>query len=127
MTLRDLVVAYFQYPAIIAYLALAAVAAAVWVYHPAPTVPPIAAIVISILLYPLVWYALHRWVLHSNWMFKVPFLAATWKRIHYDHHPDHHPLQVLFGALHTTLHTIALAPAPIGSPLGGMGGADMPI
>src|SRR3546814_10645225 len=88
MTLRDLVVAYFQYPAIIAYLALAAVAAAVWVYNPAPTVPTIAAIVISILLYPLVWYALHRWVLHSNWMFKVPFLAGTWKRIHYDHHQD---------------------------------------
>src|SRR3546814_2297794 len=114
MTLRDLVVAYFQYPAIIAYLALAAVAAAVWVYNPAPTVPTIAAIVISILLYPLVWYALHRWVLHSNWMFKVPFLAGTWKRIHYDHHQDPNHLEVLFGALHTTLHTIALATAPIG-------------
>src|SRR3546814_5783465 len=58
---RVLFRSYFQYPAIIAYLALAAVAAAVWVYNPAPTVPAIAAIVISILLYPLVWYALHRW------------------------------------------------------------------
>src|SRR3546814_8569490 len=114
MTLRDLVVAYFQYPALIAYLALAAVAAAVWVYNPAPTVPTIAAIVISILIYPLVWYALHRWVLHSNWMFKVPFLAGTWKRIHYDHQQDPKHLEVLFGALHKTLPTIALATAPIG-------------
>src|SRR3546814_16574941 len=118
MTLRDLVVAYFQYPAIIAYLALAAVAAAVWVYNPAPTVPTIAAIVISILLYPLVWYALHRWVLHSNWMFKVPFLAGTWKRIHYDHHQDPNHLEVLFGALHTTLPTIALATRSAGSRVG---------
>ncbi len=38
MTLRELVIAYFQYPAIIAYLALAVGAAAVWAWRPAP--PP---------------------------------------------------------------------------------------
>ena len=56
-------------------------------------------------------------------MFKVPFLASTWKRIHYDHHQDPNRLEILFGALHTTLPTIALATAPIGYLIGGTGAA----
>src|SRR3546814_17619404 len=60
-------------------------------------------------------------------MFKVPFLAGTWKRIHYDHHQDPNHLEVLFGALHTTLPTIALATAPIGYALGGLGGAAIAL
>lgn len=123
MTLRQLVVAYFQYPAILAYLALSAVAIAVWFARPAPLVQTAAAAAVAVLLYPLVWYSLHRWVLHSRWMFKVPALAATWKRIHYDHHQDPNRLEILFGALHTTLPTIALATAPIGYLIGGIGGA----
>ena len=66
------------------------------------------------LVYPLVWYLLHRCVLHSRWMFKVAPLSPTWKRIHYDHHQDPNHLEVLFGALHTTLPTIALATFPLG-------------
>ena len=123
MNLRQLVVAYFQYPAVIAYLLLSAVSIGVFVAHPAPALPTIAAIGISVLLYPLVWYGLHRFVLHSNWMFKVPMLAATWKRIHYDHHQNPNHLEILFGALHTTLPTIFLATAQIGWLLGGLGGA----
>jgi hypothetical protein len=38
------------------------------------------------LLYPLAWYLLHRFVLHSRWMWKSRLLSPTWKRIHYDHH-----------------------------------------
>lgn len=114
MTLRELVIAYFQYPAIIGYLACSAVAIALFFRYPAPLMPTLAAIGVSMLVYPLVWYCLHRWVLHSRWMFKVPFLAATWKRIHYDHHQDPNRLEILFGALHTTLPTIAIATAPLG-------------
>ena len=123
MTFRELVVAYFQYPAIIAYLLLSFVAIGLFVWQPAPLVQTIASIVLASLLYPLVWYMLHRYVLHSRWMFKVPALAATWKRIHYDHHQDPNHLEVLFGALHTTLPTIALATAPFGWAIGGFGGA----
>jgi hypothetical protein len=36
MTLKELVVAYFQYPAIIAYLLLAAAAIGVFAWRPAP-------------------------------------------------------------------------------------------
>jgi sterol desaturase/sphingolipid hydroxylase (fatty acid hydroxylase superfamily) len=123
MTLRELIIAYLQYPAIIAYATLSVVAAGLYVWRPAPLVPTLAAILIAALVYPLVWYVLHRWVLHSRWMFKVAPLAATWKRIHYDHHQDPNHLEVLFGALHTTLPTIALATAPIGYAIGGFGGA----
>ena len=123
MTLRELVIAYFQYPAIIGYLASAVVAIALWFRYPAPQLQTIAAIAVAVLVYPLVWYCLHRWVLHSRWMFKVPVLAATWKRIHYDHHQDPNRLEILFGALHTTLPTIALATAPLGYWIGGIGGA----
>jgi sterol desaturase/sphingolipid hydroxylase (fatty acid hydroxylase superfamily) len=123
MTFRELVVAYFQYPAIIAYLVVSAAAIGVYVWHPASLVQTVASVLVAAMLYPLVWYVLHRWVLHSRWMFKVPVLAATWKRIHYDHHQDPNHLEVLFGALHTTLPTIALASVPFGYAIGGLGGA----
>jgi len=123
MTLRELVIAYFQYPAIMGYLASAFIAIGLYVRYPAPLVPTLVAIGVSLMVYPLVWYCLHRWVLHSRWMFKVPLLAATWKRIHYDHHQDPNRLEILFGALHTTLPTIALATAPLGYWIGGTGGA----
>ncbi|MDB5671435.1 MAG: fatty acid hydroxylase family protein [Alphaproteobacteria bacterium] len=118
MSFKELVLAYFQYPAIIAYLALSAVSIVLFVRNPAPVAPTLIAIAVATAIYPLVWYVLHRWVLHSRWMFKMPMLAATWKRIHYDHHQDPNHLEVLFGALHTTLPTIALATVPIGWAIG---------
>lgn len=118
MTLKELIVAYIQYPAIIGYLSVAALAIAGFVWRPAGVLPTIAAIAAAVLVYPLVWYCLHRWVLHSRWMWKYNWLAATWKRIHYDHHQDPNHLEVLFGALHTTLPTIALATMPIGFLIG---------
>jgi len=123
MNLKQLVVAFFQYPAVIGYVLLSAASIGVWLWRPAPALPTIAAVAAAILLYPLVWYVLHRWVLHSRWMFKVPILAATWKRIHYDHHQDPNRLEILFGALHTTLPAIALATVPMGFLFGGIGGA----
>lgn len=127
MTLKELIVAYFQYPAILSYLAAAAIAAGAYAWRPAPLVQTLASIAISILVYPLVWYVLHRWVLHSKWMWKSPLLAGTWKRIHYDHHQDPNHLEVLFGALHTTLPTIALTTTPIGYAIGGFGGAAIAL
>ena len=118
MTLKELVLAYVQYPAIIGYVLLAAVAIAFYVRSPAPLAPTLIAVAAATLVYPLVWYVLHRWVLHSRWMFKVAPLASTWKRIHYDHHQDPNHLEVLFGALHTTVPTIALATLPVGYAIG---------
>ena len=122
MTLKELWVAYFQYPAIIAYLALSLASVGVWVMYPATAMETLAAVGVTLFAYPLAWYSLHRWVLHSKWMFKVPVMASTWKRIHYDHHQDPNHLEVLFGALHTTLPTIAVVLIPIGYAVGGVGG-----
>jgi sterol desaturase/sphingolipid hydroxylase (fatty acid hydroxylase superfamily) len=123
MTFKELVVAYVQYPAILGYLAFAAIAIGVYVWHPTPLANTLGSIAIALLGYPLAWYAIHRWILHSRWMFKMPLLAGTWKRIHYDHHQDPNHLEVLFGALHTTLPTILIAMAPLGYMIGGIGGA----
>ena len=98
MSLKELWVAYLTYPAIIAYVALALVAIGVWAWQPASLLQTLAAMAVSAMVYPLVWYVLHRWVLHSRWMFKFAPLASTWKRIHYDHHQDPNHLEVLFGA-----------------------------
>lgn len=123
MSLRELVVAYFQYYAIQAYLVLAVAALGVaWVLRPSAGAA-LAAALAAVLIYPLAWYLIHRFILHGTWMFRVPMLARTWKRIHYDHHQDPNHLEVLFGALHTTLPTIALATAPVGYLIGGAGGA----
>jgi hypothetical protein len=108
MTLRDLVVAYFQYYAIQAYLLLTAVSIGVAIWSPTSLVAGMTAAVFAVFAYPLVWYLLHRYVLHSKWMWKSPLTARTWKRIHYDHHQDPNHLEVLFGALYTTLPAIAV-------------------
>jgi sterol desaturase/sphingolipid hydroxylase (fatty acid hydroxylase superfamily) len=123
MTLRELVFAYFQHYTIVSYLVLAAASVAVFVWSPSGLLATFGAIVAAAVVYPLVWYSLHRWVLHGRWMYKLPMFAATWKRIHYDHHQDPNHLEVLFGALHTTLPTIAIATLPVGYAIGGIGGS----
>lgn len=127
MDLRALSAAYFQYYAIAAYIvvSLASGSVALWaVLTGAATVlPMIAAMLATFFIYPVVWYVLHRYILHSKWMWKSPLTAGTWKRIHYDHHSDPNNLKVLFGALYTTLPTVALATMPVGYLLAGWYGA----
>jgi sterol desaturase/sphingolipid hydroxylase (fatty acid hydroxylase superfamily) len=122
MTLKELVVAYFQYYAIIAYLALTAACLALYAWQPAALAPTLLSAAVAVVLYPLAWYILHRWVLHGQWMYKTKIFSPVWKRIHYDHHQDPNHLEVLFGALYTTLPTIVVFLAPIGWAIGGMGG-----
>lgn len=123
MTFGELLRAWFSHYAVITYLVLITAMAALWGAYPATTFQTIASIALIVLAYPLIWYALHRWLLHSNWMFKVPWLAPAWKRIHYDHHQDPNHLEVLFGALYTTLPTLLLVAAVPGWMIGGLGGA----
>ncbi len=123
MTLRDLVVAYFQHYTILAYIALALASIVVWFFYPATLLQTVSAIILATLAWPPVWYVLHRWVLHGQWMYRIPSLAATWKRIHFDHHQDPNHLEVLFGALRHTVPTVALATGVPGYLIGGIGGA----
>ena len=127
MDLAGLSAAYFQYYAIAAYFVVA-IASGITVIvslvrDPAPLLPTLAACVLAFFIYPVVWYLLHRFILHSRWMWKSPLTAGTWKRIHYDHHSDPNNLKVLFGALYTTLPTVAIATMPVGYALAGWTGA----
>ena len=127
MTLRELVVAYFQYYAIQAYRALAAVSAWVAAVHPTTVARGAVAAVFAVAAYPLAWYVLHRYVLHGRWMFRSRLTARTWKRIHYDHHQDPNHLEILFGALYTTLPTIVAVTVPVGYAIGGVGAAAVAL
>ncbi len=119
MNLAELVRAYFTYPAIQAYLALSVVGVGVMLYWATDVQSLVVAGIAAILVYPLVWYLLHRYVLHGRYLYKLPQTAALWKRIHFDHHQDPNDLGVLFGALYTTLPTILAVTIPIGWLIGG--------
>jgi sterol desaturase/sphingolipid hydroxylase (fatty acid hydroxylase superfamily) len=123
MTLRDLVKAYFTHPAIQTYLLLLAMSVVgVIAWTERPLLAALAA-VLAIVVYPFVWYALHRWVLHARWPYKSPLTAALWKRVHFDHHQNPNDLSVLFGGLHTTVSTVFIVTVPIGWLIEGPGGA----
>jgi len=122
MTIRELVRAYFAYPAIQAYLALGVASSVATIWLAPSLLGAAAAIAATMFVYGLIWYALHRFVLHGRFLFRSPATAAMWKRIHFDHHSDPNDLGVLFGALYTTLPTIAIATIPLGWAIGGPGG-----
>ncbi|MEX2202271.1 MAG: sterol desaturase family protein [Dongiaceae bacterium] len=125
MSLGDLLRVFFTYPAVIAYLLFggASAIAAGYLYRAGDWIGVLIAISLAVVIYPLVWYLLHRWVLHGRYLYRSRLTAKTWKRIHFDHHQDPYDLRVLFGALHTTLPTIAIATAPLGWLVGGWSGA----
>ena len=125
MTLRELIPAYFTYPAVIVYLVLATLglAGAVALGALDQPVRTAAAFVAAILMYPLVWYALHRYVLHSRFLYRFSSTARLWKRIHYDHHQDPNRLDVLFGSLTNTIPTLLISTLPVGWLIGGWSAA----
>lgn len=122
LTLRGLVTAYFTYPAIQVYLLLFVVSTAAALSWMVAPLPVLASAALAVLVYPLVWYLLHRFVLHGQWLYKSPRTAALWKRIHFDHHQNPNDLAVLFGGLHTTLPTIAIVTISLGWLIGGPAG-----
>ena len=123
MTLGELVAGYFTYPGIQIYGLLSTICVTIALYFSDRMLPLIVAAVATGLVYPLVWYLLHRFVLHGTWLYKRPETAAVWKRIHFDHHQDPHSLAVLFGALYTTIPTILAVAVPIGWAVGGLSAA----
>ena len=116
MSLRDLIPAYFTYPAILVYLTLATITAALAVWQGALAIPlrTLLAASSSVVMYPVIWYLLHRYILHSRFLYRFPATARLWKRIHFDHHQDPNRLDVLFGSLTNTLPTLVIATVPVG-------------
>ncbi len=128
MSLRELTVAYFQYPAVQVYIALMTISAAIafLVGESALTDRALSvsvAAVAGFMVYPLIWYLLHRFLLHGHFLYRSPLTAPHWKRSHYDHHQDPNDLRVLFGALYITLPTITIVALPLGGVIGGTAGA----
>ncbi len=74
----------------------------------------LGAVLATVLAYPIAWYLIHRFVLHSRFLYRSPLTAALWKRIHFDHHQDPHRMDVLFGSPLTTLPTILAILLPLG-------------
>lgn len=117
---------FFPYPAIVVYNLLALVSgvyALVLALETGAWLQFGLAAFAGVMVWPLAWYLLHRFVLHGQWLFKIPFTAKLWKRIHFDHHQDPQDLRVLFGSLDNTLPTVALASLPLGWLIGGPVGA----
>jgi len=127
MTLRDLVRAYATYPAIQVYVLLALACIAFAVYRGGSPAGLAGAVAATLLVYPLVEYLLHRFLLHGRLLYRFPQTASLWKRIHFDHHQDPNDLGVLFGAVHTTLPPIFLIAGPLGWLIGGPGGAALAV
>lgn len=124
MDFKALVPAFFVYPTVVLYLVLAAASGYIALAERVQRAPLEAAFVLvaTYLVYGLVWYVLHRWVLHSQWLFRSPLTARLWKRIHYDHHQDPHRMAVLFGSPVTTLPTIFVVTFPLGYVIAGLSG-----
>ena len=123
MNLRQLWIAYLTYPTIMLYFALAIASYAVMVYAHTSLLPIAISIVSVMLVYPLVWYGIHRFILHGRFLYRMKWSASLWKRIHFDHHQDPHLLDVLFGSPLNTIPTIAIVTVPIGYAIGNMAGA----
>lgn len=123
MDLKELTRAYLLYPDIQIYFILGAISTYVAYVLGTNILPLIAAAAAMVVIYPLFWYVLHRFVLHGKYLYKSKYTSSLWKRIHFDHHRDPHDLQVLFGALHTTLPTLALVSMPLGYVIAGYAGA----
>ncbi len=122
MSWGDLVRVFFLYPAVQVYLIIG-VAALIATFALAQSPwPPLIAAVLAAAAYPVVWYLLHRFVLHGKFLYKSPLTARLWKRIHFDHHREPTNLKVLFGALHTTMPTIMIVVLPVGYAIGGFAG-----
>lgn len=127
MQFSELVKAYIQYPAIQVYFFIGIAGISYISVNSSWSILHAIIASLVVVIYPLIWYLLHRFVLHGRYLYKLQTFAKVWKRIHYDHHRDPNDLRVLFGALHTTLPTVAIFSMPIGWAIDGLAGSIVAI
>ncbi len=124
MNLRELFKAYASHPAVHVYAVGVVACGLLAIRYAAGPWGPLRAVLATALAYPAAWYVIHRFILHSRFLYRSPITAALWKRIHFDHHQDPHRMDVLFGSPATTLPTIVAILLPLGWLIGGgVGGA----
>ncbi len=123
MSVGRLVAAYASHPAVHLYVVGALVSGALAVMLDHGSWRPAVAVLATVAAYPMVWYLIHRFVLHSRLLYRSRLTAALWKRIHFDHHQDPHRMDVLFGSPLNTLPTLLAILLPLGWLIGGQGAA----
>ena len=77
MTFGELLRAYVTYYAIQVYAALSVLGLAATVWLAEGWVGPLVAAAAIVVLYPVVWYLLHRFVLHGHFLYKWQVTAAV--------------------------------------------------
>lgn len=122
MGLKHLWVAYLTHPTILLYFGIILGSAIAVYYTFTGWLPVIAAIIVMLLGFPLIWYIIHRWIMHVRILYRIKWTASLWKRIHFDHHQDPHLLNVLFGSPLNTVPTILIVAGGIGYLVGGWSG-----
>jgi sterol desaturase/sphingolipid hydroxylase (fatty acid hydroxylase superfamily) len=127
MTLTDLLHAYASFPTIQLNLALAAAALGVTASYYDSWPPLLLIAALAVLIYSVVEYVFHRFILHARWLYRFKSTAAFWKRVHYDHHQDASDLTVMFGDPRTTLPPILIIAAAPGYLIDGVAGAAFAV
>lgn len=125
MTFHELVVCYLSHYTIIVNLTLAILFLVMFAFYPATVLQSLVCVTFAWGAFHTTWYLTHRFVMHSNWMFKYSLLASFWKRIHFDHHAEPNRFEWLFGRLRHTLPSLVIGTLPIGFLIGGIGGAAL--
>ena len=81
MTLRELAAGYFTYPGIQVYFALSAICVTIAIALSDGLMRLLIGAIATGLVYPLVWYLLHRFVLHGTWLYKRRTWNSTIRRV----------------------------------------------
>ncbi|MDI2091008.1 sterol desaturase family protein [Commensalibacter oyaizuii] len=123
MDLKQLWVAYLTHGTILLYFGLI-IASIIGIYYTfTGWIPVLSSVVVMIFGFSLIWYIIHRWIMHVAFLYQIKWTASLWKRIHFDHHQDPHLLNVLFGSPLNTLPTIFIVGGGLGYLVGGFSGA----
>jgi sterol desaturase/sphingolipid hydroxylase (fatty acid hydroxylase superfamily) len=113
---------YFAYPAVQLYLVLACLSGSALVVFYELNRDALFGALAFCAVYPLIEYGLHRFVLHSSFLYRSAVTAALWKRIHFDHHADPDDGSVILGAIVTMLPAVVFVALPLGYLVGGATG-----
>jgi sterol desaturase/sphingolipid hydroxylase (fatty acid hydroxylase superfamily) len=123
MTKGEFLAAYASHYAVTIYVLIVLVTGGLAIHLMQSWWQLLGSLALVALIYPLVEFILHRFVLHSRTLYRMPWTAALWRRIHYDHHMNPNDLSVLFGAPFTTIPAVLVPTLPVGYLAFGLPGA----
>ena len=114
MSTRQFLWVFFSHQSTILYLVLSAILLTISINIMESWWQFFGSLALVIVIYPVVEFCLHRFVLHSRALYRQPWTPALWRRLHYDHHMNPNDLSVLFGAPYTTIPAVVVPTLPVG-------------